>query len=145
MIEPGFWKEKSLKEMTVDEWEALCDCCGRCCLEKLEDEDTGEILYTCVACSLLDIDICRCTDYQNRHTRNPSCKILTPDSLEHYNWMPETCAYRLIMEGKDLPEWHPLISNDSEAIHTAEISVRDVAVPINHIDSDELGEFVIEL
>jgi len=145
MIEPGFWKTKTLEDMTVDEWETLCDGCARCCLEKLEDEDSGEILYTCVACSLLNIAACRCSDYHNRHTRVPDCVVLTPSAFKNINWMPVTCAYRLIYEGKDLPEWHHLVSDTTESVHAAEISVRSVAVPVNHIDSDELDAYVIEL
>jgi uncharacterized cysteine cluster protein YcgN (CxxCxxCC family) len=140
----SFWQEKSLAEMTLDEWEALCDGCGRCCLEKLEDEDTGDILYTCVACRLFDIKTCRCRDYTNRHILVPDCVVLTPGSVEALDWMPPTCAYRLIAEGKELCWWHHLVSGNPESVHKAGISARDIAIPGDSIDPDEFEKYVIE-
>ena len=121
---PDFWKTKTLEEMNADEWESLCDGCGRCCLVKLEDADTGEILFTDVGCSLLDEGTCRCKDYPNRQTKVPDCVRLTPDVVRALSWLPRTCGYRLVAEGKDLPDWHPLMSGDACTVHEAGISVR---------------------
>lgn len=119
-----FWKRKALTDMTRDEWESLCDGCARCCLAKLEDEDSGDIAYTNVACRLLDHETCRCTKYAERSRFVPDCVTLTPDNVLLLRWMPSTCAYRLLAEGKDLPDWHPLVSGDPASVHWAGISVR---------------------
>ena len=124
-----FWKTKSLAEMTGAEWESLCDGCARCCLEKLEDEDTGEISFTDGACSLWDTGACRCTDYANRLEFIPECERLTPQNVTTLEWIPSTCAYRLVAEGRDLYWWHPLVSGDPETVHQAGISVRGRATP----------------
>lgn len=118
-----FWKQKQLWEMTLDEWESLCDGCARCCLVKLEDEDTGKIHFTSAACKLLDAGECRCTDYQNRTARVPDCVQLTPENVGELNWLPKTCAYRMLAEGKDLAWWHPLVSGRYETVREAGISV----------------------
>jgi uncharacterized protein len=118
-----FWKQKQLQEMTLQEWESLCDGCARCCLVKLEDEDTGKIHFTSAACKLLDAGECRCTDYQNRTSRVPDCVQLTPENVGELNWLPNTCAYRLLAEGKDLAWWHPLVSGRPETVREAGISV----------------------
>ena len=123
-----FWKRKSLRELSSDEWESLCDGCGKCCLHKLEDEDTGKVSYTEVACSLLDIGTCRCTNYSCRTLLIPDCVKLTATNLESIQWLPGTCAYKLIYEGKDLHWWHPLVSGDPKTVHQAGISVRSRAV-----------------
>jgi uncharacterized protein len=123
-----FWKQKTLEQMTSEEWESLCDGCGRCCLIKLEDEDTGEIVHTRAACKLLNLHSCRCMDYPGRFGKVPDCVSLTPDGARDRNWLPETCAYRLVARGEDLAWWHPLVSGDADTVHQAGISVRGIAV-----------------
>ena len=123
-----FWKRKTLHEMTLEEWESLCDGCGRCCLIKLEDEDTGEIVHTRVSCALLNLRTCRCRDYDKRHVKVPDCVSLTPDKARDLDWLPETCAYRVVARGGDLAWWHPLVSGSTETVHEAGISVREFAI-----------------
>ena len=123
MSEP-FWKNKSLANMTRDEWESLCDGCGRCCLNKLEDEESGKYYYTDVGCRLLDGETCRCHDYPNRHELVSDCEQLTPQNVSELGWLPPSCAYRLLAEGKDLYWWHPLVSGDPDSVHAAGVSVR---------------------
>ncbi|NIJ07420.1 hypothetical protein FHS31_001016 [Sphingomonas vulcanisoli] len=135
-----YWEEKPLAAMDRGEWEALCDGCGKCCLHKLEDEETGEIYPTNVACRLLDRRNARCTDYRNRKRFVPDCVQLTPAKLETLDWLPSTCAYRLVAEGQPLPEWHHLISGDPESVHRAGISTRGWTV-----SEDEAGELEFHL
>jgi uncharacterized cysteine cluster protein YcgN (CxxCxxCC family) len=118
-----FWRTKTLDEMNHAEWESLCDGCGRCCLVKLEDEDTGEIHFTDIGCKLLDGKTCRCLDYNRRHARVPDCVRLTPAAVRRLPWLPVTCAYRLLAEGKDLFDWHPLKSGSRESVREAGVSV----------------------
>ncbi len=139
---PPFWKTLRLEEMSQTQWESLCDGCGLCCLNKLEDEDTGEVVFTRSACKYLDIGACRCTDYGNRQENVPDCVALTPDRLRRLHWLPETCGYRLVAEGHDLAWWHPLISGDPESVHQAGISARGRAIPEQ--PSQDLEEFVIQ-
>ncbi|MEE8345306.1 MAG: YcgN family cysteine cluster protein, partial [Woeseiaceae bacterium] len=114
-----FWKRKSLTEMTPEEWESLCDGCALCCLQKIEDEDTGEVHFTDIACRLLDTSTCRCTDYQARVKKVADCLELAADKPELYRWLPASCAYRLLAEGQDLPAWHPLKTGDPDSVHEA--------------------------
>ena len=123
-----FWKLKSLAELSVNEWESLCDGCGKCCLHKLENEDTGEVSYTDIACALLDTENCRCSNYLKRTLVVSDCIKLTATNLSNLAWLPPTCAYRLISEGKDLAWWHPLVSGDPDTVHQANISVRSRAI-----------------
>jgi uncharacterized cysteine cluster protein YcgN (CxxCxxCC family) len=138
--ETPFWRQKSLDEMSTSEWESLCDGCAKCCLEKLEDMDTGVIDHTNVACKLLDLETCRCKDYSRRQRFVFDCVKLTPDNIEEIHWMPSTCAYRLLAEGKDLPEWHPLISGDLNSTYTSGnsskgriVAERDPGTLVDHI------------
>jgi len=137
-----FWKTKKLRELTETEWEALCDGCAKCCVHKLEDEATGEIHYTCVACRMLDVNTCRCTDYPNRHKTVPDCAVLSADQPEHFQWMPETCAYLLLHEGKPLPDWHPLITGDPASVHAHGASARKKLIP-EFLAGDDLEKFVV--
>ena len=139
-----FWRSKSLTEMSEAEWESLCDGCAKCCLVKLEDEDTGRIDYTDVACFLLDRGTCRCADYAHRQQRVPDCVVLTPDTVAELAWMPSTCAYRLLAEGRDLPWWHPLVSGDPETVHQAGISVRYRVLSETEVDEDALEDRIVD-
>ena len=136
-----FWRRKSLHEMSTVEWESLCDGCARCCLIKLEDEDTGKLDYTDVACRLLDLNACRCVSYDDRKRYVPDCQILNSKNVKRLSWLPATCAYRLIDEGKDLHWWHPLVSGDPETVHEAGISVRGRVV--SERDTDDLEGRVV--
>lgn len=122
--------------MSVEEWESLCDGCGKCCLVKLVDEDTEELHHTRVACELLDIGACRCSNYDNRHDLVPDCIRLSSDTIETLAWLPTTCAYRRVAAGQDLAWWHPLVSGDPETVHQAGISVRGWAISETKVDHD---------
>jgi uncharacterized cysteine cluster protein YcgN (CxxCxxCC family) len=140
-----FWQHKTLAEMSSAEWESLCDGCGRCCLNKLEDEDTGEIFYTDVGCRLLNSKNCRCRDYPNRTAVVEDCLQLTPDNISELNWLPPTCAYKLLAEGHDLYWWHPLVSGDRDSVHVAGVSVRGrVAVREDQISEEALEDHIVE-
>lgn len=144
-MRPRFWETCSLAELTPIEWEALCDGCARCCLHKLEDIDSGSVHYTRVACRLLDIDRCRCRDYQDRCRRVPDCIVLTPQKASLFDWLPDTCAYRRLNRGQSLSWWHPLVSGTYQSVHAAGISVRPWAVPESAVDPDRLEAFLISL
>jgi len=139
---PRFWERKSLAEMSAEEWEALCDGCGKCCLNKIEDIDSGEILPTNVACRLLDLKSCRCTNYARRRRLVPDCVSLTPNNVGKIPWLPVTCAYRLLAEGKALAWWHPLVSGDPESVHRAGISVRGRAISERRLEGP-LEDYVV--
>lgn len=143
--DPPFWKTKTLGEMSREEWESLCDGCARCCQIRLEDEDTGELATTDVVCRLLDCGNCRCTDYANRAVRVPDCLVLTPDLVSDLGWLPATCAYRLLSEGRDLEWWHPLVSGSAESVHEAGISVRGRAVSEAEVPDAELTQHIIAI
>jgi len=139
--QPDFWRRKKLHELSREEWESLCDGCAKCCLHRLEDEDTREIWFTNVHCRLLDTDTCSCTDYPNRSTRVPDCVTLTPAELDDPYWLPATCAYRLLAEGEDLPHWHPLVSGDpASVVHAAQsICGRSVCED----DADDIEQHIV--
>ena len=140
-----FWKTKSLSQMSDSEWESLCDGCGKCCLYKLEDSDTGRVHHTNVACHLLDLNSCRCADYQNRHRLVSDCIKLDVSNVRTLDWLPQSCAYRLLAGGHDLPDWHPLLTGTSESVHRAGISVRNWAVSELGVEDLEAHLLDIEL
>ena len=140
-----YWERKPLAKLSKREWEALCDGCGKCCLNKLEDEDSQEVALTRIACRLFDDDTCRCGQYAIRHQFVPECIVLTPDNLdEHAYWMPMTCAYRLVWEGKPLYDWHPLISGNPDSVHHAGVSMRGRTIPEFEIPEEEWEDHIIE-
>jgi uncharacterized protein len=139
-----FWEDKSLEEMTRAEWEALCDGCARCCLIKLEDEDTGEIVTSDVHCRLMEPESCLCSDYRHRQERVPDCIKLDPQNVKTIPWMPVTCAYRRLAEGRGLAWWHPLVSGDPTTVHTAGISIRGRAVDEKTVARDEWEDHAVD-
>ncbi len=140
-----FWETQPLDKMTRPEWEALCDGCGKCCLNKLEDDETGQVALTRIACRLLDDASCQCTQYPIRHQFVPECIVLSPHNLDqNAYWMPETCAYKLLWQGKPLFDWHPLISGDPETVHQAGVSMRNKTVPEFEIDEEDWEDHIIE-
>jgi uncharacterized protein len=138
-----FWEQKSLDTMNPEQWEALCDGCGRCCLQKLRHPTTGKVDYTSVACRLLDLQTCRCTAYAQRRRLVRDCLELRPARIPAMTWLPRTCAYRLIVQGKPLPHWHPLISGDPESVHRAGISIRHKAISETGVDADHLQKYIL--
>jgi uncharacterized cysteine cluster protein YcgN (CxxCxxCC family) len=141
---PHFWETTTLELMTPEQWEVLCDGCGRCCLEKFQDAKTGKVDYCWVACYLLDTQTCRCSDYELRRILVPDCLQLRPATVGTLKWLPKTCAYRLLAEGKPLFDWHPLVSGDPESVHRAGISVRGKAISAAHVHPDEVEAYLIK-
>ncbi len=137
-MKPAFWRTKTLAEMDEAEWESLCDGCGKCCLISIEDEDSGDVFWTDMACKLFDGAACRCSDYANRAKRVKDCVKLTPENVGDLAWMPKTCAYRLVHEGRPLPWWHPLVSGDPESVHKAGASVRGRTIPERRLKISQL-------
>ncbi|OUD09161.1 hypothetical protein BVC71_10680 [Marivivens niveibacter] len=144
-LRPKFWENVPLDKMTRPEWEALCDGCGKCCLNKLEDEDTGQVALTRVACRLLDDETCLCSQYPIRHQFVPECIVMTPKTiLDHMYWLPETCAYKLLHQGDKLYDWHPLISGSPDTVHTAGVSMQYRTVSEAEVGDDEWEDHIIE-
>ena len=139
----NFWEIKTLEAMSDEEWESLCDGCGLCCLVKIEDEDTEEVFNTTVSCRLLNIETCRCRDYDNRLEKAPMCTQLTLENLPQMHWLPESCAYKRLYQGSALPEWHYLISKDKIAVHESGISAKWFAQSEEYIHPEQLVDFVI--
>ena len=139
----NFWQEKSLQEMTKQEWESLCDGCALCCLHKLEDEDTGEVHYTSVVCRYLDQDACTCGDYANRNRNVPNCVHLTVENIDEFHWLPSTCAYRLLAEKKPLPSWHPLVSGEKDSVAKADINITGKVISEENVHPDAYEEYII--
>jgi hypothetical protein len=144
MTAPAYWKTTPLEEMSPQEWELLCDGCAKCCLLKLEDEETGEIAYTRLHCRLLDAKTCQCSDYANRRVHVPDCVKLTPASLEDLVWLPKSCAYKLVQEGKDLPDWHHLVCGDRGRIHETGNSVMGRTVSEDMVCEDDQEDWIFD-
>lgn len=143
-LRPRFWDTLPLADLTPEEWEALCDGCGKCCLQKLEYEDNGEVAFTRVACHLLDGQTCRCKQYETRHSIVPDCVTLTPEKLaDVVYWLPRSCAYRLRHEGRKLPRWHYLRSGDPESVHRAKASVQGWTISEADVSEDDWDEYII--
>lgn len=142
MTNAAFWQFKTPEQMSQAEWESLCDGCGQCCLVKLEDEDSGEVYNTSLACQLLDLDNCRCRDYEHRLQRVSMCVKVDIKNADYLSWMPETCAYRLLSENKPLPVWHPLISQNPATVYEAGVSVRDYAISEEFVDPEQAEDYI---
>ena len=138
-----FWKTTALGRMSREQWESLCDGCGRCCLQKFQDGKTGKVSFTWVSCYLLDIQTCRCGDYDNRTLLVPDCLVLTPEQIPRLRWLPRTCAYRRLSAGEALADWHPLVSKDPESVHRAGISVRDKAISEAYVHPEDVDFYAI--
>lgn len=144
-LRTSFWETVPLGQMTAEEWEALCDGCGKCCLNKIEYSDTSEVFLTRIACRLLEDATCQCGQYENRKQLVPECIVLSPDTIaDHAYWMPATCAYRLLWQGRQLPEWHPLLTGDAETTHAAGVSLRGLTVSETEVDDDDWEDHIIE-
>jgi len=139
-----FWEKKTLEEMTEAEWEALCDRCGKCCLHKIEDVESGEVHFTNVACRLLDVKTCQCKDYDHRSALVPDCFPLTPELVRKVNWLPESCAYRRLAEGRGLAWWHPLVSGDPDTVRYVAVSVCGKIVREEEVDLADLEDMVVD-
>lgn len=143
-LEDGYWRKKTLAEMNHREWEALCDRCGKCCVISLEDADTGQLYLTDVSCKMFDTQACGCSDYPNRKKKVPDCVQLTPKNVPKLDWLPRTCAYRLVSEGEDLCWWHPLVSGDPETVHIANASARNRTRPEGRLKIPGLMKRIVQ-
>ena len=144
MRKEPWWRLKPLAEMNPQEWESLCDGCGKCCLVKLDDPDTGQTLYTDVACRLLDGETCRCKHYSARRKIVKDCVVLTPETVGSLDFLPDTCAYRLLAEGRDLYWWHPLVSGNRESVHLAGVSVRHRSISETEVADEDLEDHIVD-
>lgn len=144
MLDTGFWRTKRLEEMSPEEWEALCDGCGRCCLHKIEDEDSGQVSFTNVACRLLDTETCLCKHYVHRSDIIADCLVLSIDNVHNIQWLPKSCAYRRIRERRGLAWWHPLVSGDPDSVRQAGISVCSGLVSETSIDLYHLEDYIVD-
>ena len=143
-LEPEFWKKKPLEELTLEEWEALCDGCGKCCLFKLIAPEEDKVRFTNVTCRYMDLNTCRCTDYDHRHENVPECLIVTPQLAREANWLPKTCAYRLLAHGEELAWWHPLRSGNAKSVILAGQLVFGKVVSEEDVDLDDLEDMVVD-
>lgn len=139
-----FWEAKTLEEMSRDEWESLCDSCGRCCLLKIEDWDTSEIYLTRLSCRMLDRESCRCRDYENRHDVVDDCVTIDADKARSLSWLPNSCAYRRVADGHGLAWWHPLVSGSADTVHQAGISVRQLALCETKATADDFHQYIMD-
>lgn len=139
-----FWKTKSFTEMSAEEWESLCDGCGRCCLMKYIEDGSEKVFYTNVACGLLDCDSCRCKSYQDRASIMLDCFTITPENIEKSNWLPSSCAYRMLYHKQNLDWWHPLVSGDNSTVHKASMSVRHRAISETELVCKEYEDYIID-
>lgn len=144
MQQKPFWETTSLDDMSDEQWESLCDGCGRCCMNKLEDEGTGEIAFTRIACKLLDTQTCHCNDYANRFQQVPDCLSVRPLDAKKLSWLPESCAYRRLSEGKKLENWHPLCSGTSDSVHSAGISMAQKCISEEYIALEDFEVHIIQ-
>ena len=142
-VEPQFWTHKSLADMDPDEWEALCDGCARCCMIKLEEESSSQVHYTALVCDLLDQEACRCTRYPDRHELVPDCVVLDARTAEAFKWLPVTCAYRTLAEGRPLAWWHPLVSGNPQTVHEAGISVRGKVISASDVHEEDHETMIV--
>jgi len=140
----NFWETKTLEQMSPEEWELLCDGCGKCCLHKLQDDKTDDIYYTSVACDYLNLTNCLCKDYVNRKSLVPECIVLSKDNMKQFTWLPSTCAYRVLAEGGKLSDWHPLISSRDDSVHQAGVSVRSYAVAESEIEVKDFEDYIVQ-
>ncbi|MGO3455000.1 MAG: YcgN family cysteine cluster protein [Marinomonadaceae bacterium] len=139
-----FWKTTAMDQMSAPEWESLCDGCGKCCLQKLEDEDSADVYYTNLACEQLDVSACQCKVYDTRQSKVASCITLTPDQIQTFDWLPDTCGYRVLHETGELPNWHPLVVGSNKEMIRQGLSVRDYAVPETRVDEEDWETHIIK-
>ena len=142
MVENRFWIDKTLAELSDDEWESLCDGCGRCCQIRLEDSETGQLMETAITCRLFDNDSCRCTQYSRRHVEVKNCVSINADNVSDLYWLPKTCAYKLVDEGQDLHPWHPLVAGNHQAIKEAGISVYGKTISEEHVHQEDIESYI---